>query len=202
MLVVGLTGGIASGKSEVSRRFAELGVPIIDADLIARDLTLHDPEVLAAIRARLGDAYFDASGRLDRAALRRRVFGVPEDLRFLETLLHPRVAVSIQTQIETHRQAGVVPYCLVVAPLLLEADLRYLVDRLLVVDVPETTQLERTLARDHCAEETVRAIMARQLPRAERIAQADDRLDNGGDLIALQNQVTALDRRYRALADT
>ncbi len=199
MRVIGLTGGIASGKSEVARRFAELGVPIIDADLIARDLTLYDAAVLNALREHLGHAFFDTAGRLDRPALRQHVFAHPHDLRFLENLLHPRVAAVIQAEIERVRGSGEAPYCLVVAPLLLEANLRALVDRVLVVDVAEATQVERALARDHCAEATVRAIIARQLGRAERIARADDILNNSGDLVALQNQVAAYDKQYRIL---
>ncbi len=201
MLVVGLTGGIGAGKSEASRLFEQLGAPVIDADVIARELTGSDAHILSQIRQYFGDQFFGTDGQLVRSALRERVFADPSALAWLEALLHPRVEAEIQRRLNTLRAQGCV-YCMVAIPLLIEANLRHLVDRVLVVDAPEAAQIARVGARDGSPPETINAIVARQMDRHARLAAADDIIDNSGDLTALAKQVEALDRRYRAMAST
>jgi dephospho-CoA kinase len=197
MLVVGLTGGIGSGKSTVAERFARLGVPVIDTDVIARDLTAPGGAALAEIRATFGDAVMRADGTLDRSALRRRVFADEAERRRLEAILHPRIRQSVEAALA----ALDAPYALVVIPLLVETgSYQDLLDRVLVVDCPEAAQLERVMARSGLAREEVAAILAAQAGRAERLAAADDILVNTAAPEALDSEVEALDARYRALA--
>lgn len=197
MLVVGLTGGIGSGKSTVAERFARLGVPVIDTDVIARDLTAPGGAALAQIRAAFGDAVVRADGTLDRAALRRRVFADEAQRRQLEAILHPRIRQAVEEALA----ALDAPYALVVIPLLVETgSYRDLLDRVLVVDCPEAVQLERVMARSGLAREEVAAILAVQAGRAERLAAADDVIANTAAPEALDTEVEALDGRYRGLA--
>lgn len=197
MLVVGLTGGIGSGKSTVAERFARLGVPVIDTDVIARDLTAPGGAALAQIRAAFGDEVVRADGTLDRAALRRRVFADEAQRRQLEAILHPRIRQAVEEALA----ALDAPYALVVIPLLVETgSYRDLLDRVLVVDCPEAVQLERVMARSGLAREEVAAILAVQAGRAERLAAADDVIANTAAPEALDTEVEALDGRYRGLA--
>jgi dephospho-CoA kinase len=196
-LVVGLTGGIGSGKSAVADAFAALGVEITDTDRIAHALTAPGAAGVAAIVAAFGPGVLGADGTLDRAALRRLVFADPEARTLLESLLHPLIGAAARRECAGWRGA----YGLVVVPLLFErGGLADLVDRTLVVDCPEDEQVARVMRRSGLAAAEVRAIMAVQLPRAERVARADDVIDNGGPAAAIGPQVAVLDRRYRELA--
>lgn len=196
MLSVGLTGGIGCGKSTVAQAFAALGVPVIDADLIARELVRPGTPALAAIVRSFGANILTASGELDRRALRERVFRDPQARARLEALLHPRVRKAI----EARRREIDAPYCLIVVPLLIEAGMTDLVDRVLVVDCDQDQQLARVSARDGVDPTQVQAIMRTQVDRRTRLAAADDVIDNRGALAELEERVRALHRRYLDLA--
>ena len=196
MLVVGLTGGIGSGKTAVSDRFAQYGVPVIDTDLLARELVEPGQPALATIVAEFGSDCLDERGQLRRAHLRERVFADPAGRRRLEAILHPRIRALARERIA----ASSAPYCLVVIPLLAETGMTDLVDRVLVVDVPEVEQIRRVMVRDRVDEARARRILAAQAQRAQRLALADEILDNGGDLDHLDRQVTDLHQRYSTLA--
>ncbi len=176
--------------------FAELGVAVIDTDIIARQVVQPGQPALDAIRERFGDAVFDTEGRLDRAALRRRVFAENEARRDLEAILHPRIGAEARRQ----ALAAPGPYQLIVVPLLVGSPLLDFVDRVLVVDCSEETQIARLLARDAESEEQARRMLAAQASREQRLAIADDVIRNDGSLDDLQRQVLRLDRRYRQLA--
>jgi dephospho-CoA kinase len=196
-LVVGLTGGIGSGKSAVASAFASLGVEIVDADVLAHRLSAPGQPGYAAIRAQFPDIALQAGGEIDRAQLRSRVFADAAARVRLETALHPLIAAEARR--EMHAWRG--PYGIAVVPLLLErGKLSSSVDRILVVDCPEDAQVARVAARSGMAPAEVRAIMATQTSRQERLAAADDVIDNAGPPEAIPPQVAELDRRYRALA--
>ena len=195
--VVGLTGGIGSGKTAVADAFAALGVEIVDADALAHRLSGASEPGFAAIRVAFGDAIVGADGELDRAALRRLVFADVAARRRLEAILHPLIRAEAERQVRGWRGA----YGIVVVPLLLEHEgLRSIIDRILVVDCPEEEQVRRVVARSGLNVKEVRAIMATQLDRARRRASADDILDNSGTISAIAPQVQLLDQRYRELA--
>ena len=195
--VVGLTGGIGSGKTAVADAFAALGVEIVDADALAHRLSGASEPGFAAIRVAFGDAIVAADGELDRAALRRLVFADVAARRRLEAILHPLIRAEAERQVRGWRGA----YGIVVVPLLLEHEgLRSIIDRILVVDCPEEEQVRRVVARSGLNVKEVRAIMATQLDRARRRASADDILDNSGTISAIAPQVQLLDQRYRELA--
>jgi dephospho-CoA kinase len=197
MFIVGLTGGIGSGKSTVADCFAHLGVPVIDTDVIARELTAAGGAALAQIRAAFGDAVMRADGSLDRAALRRLVFADNAARLQLEAILHPRIRQVVAEVLATLNA----PYALVVIPLLVETGgHRDLLNRVLVVDCPEATQIERVMARNGLTRDEVAAILAAQAGRAERLAAADDVIVNTASPAALVGEVEALDGRYRDLA--
>jgi dephospho-CoA kinase len=196
MLKVGLTGGIGTGKSLVADRFAARGVPVIDADLLARDAVAPGSPGLAEIRARFGDALIDASGALDRAALRARIFADPAEREALEAIIHPRVREAIGEALRACDAA----YALVVVPLLFESGMQDLVDRVLVVDAPPESQVARVAARDGVPEEQVRAAIAAQLDPAQRRARADDLIENTAGPQAVAHRIAELDARYRELA--
>ena len=198
MLVVGLTGGIGSGKTAVSDRFARLGAPVIDTDLLARELVEPGQPALAEIVAAFGSDCLDRDGRLHRARLRERVFADPAGRRWLEAILHPRIRALARERI-----AGLtVPYCLLVIPLLAETGMTDLVDRVLVVDAPEAEQVRRVMARDGVTEEQARRVLAAQADRSQRLALANEIVENAGDLAALDHQVAALHQYYLTLAAT
>jgi dephospho-CoA kinase len=195
-LVVGLTGGIGSGKSAVADAFAARGVDVTDTDRLAHALTAPGQPGHAAVLGAFGPEFRRPDGTLDRAALRRLVFGDPDARARLEAILHPLIREAARREIADWTS----PYGLLVVPLLFERGGGSRVDRVLVVDCPEDEQVRRVSARSGLSAAEVRAIMATQLPRAARLARADDVLDNGGPASAIAPQVADLDRRYRALA--
>lgn len=197
-MIIGLTGGIGSGKSTVARAFGELGVGWVDADDIAREVVMPGEPALAAIAQRFGQQVLDADGGLNRAALRQIVFSDPEQRRWLESETHPRIRERLQLRLKALALNS--PYVLLVSPLLFESGQDALAQRTLVVDVPEELQLSRTLARDGVSEAQVRAILAAQLSRQERLSRAHDVIDNSGSLEHLQHQVVTLHRRYCTIA--
>lgn len=191
-LRIGLTGGIASGKSTVAEMFADLGVPVIDTDVIAREVVRPGQPTLEEIHATFGDRVIASDGTLDRAAMRAIVFGDDAARRRLEAILHPKIGETTREQAD----AAGGPYQIIVVPLLVESSLRGFVDRVLVVDCDEDTQIARLLSRDAESEAQARRILAAQSSRAERIAIADDVISNDGDLDGTRDQVKALHRRY------
>ena len=193
--VVGLTGGIGSGKTTASDRFRALGVTVVDADVEARRVVEPGEPALRAVVARFGEEVLTADGRLDRPRLRRRVFHDAGERRWLERLLHPLVNGRMAEQL---RQADS-RYALLVNPLMRARDPR--ADRILVVDAPEEAQLRRTMRRDGVDEAQARATVAAQVGRKQRLAFADDVIVNDGDLAALREAVDALHKRYRRFAE-
>lgn len=197
MLVIGLTGGIASGKTTASDWFAGQGIEIIDADEIARQVVEPGSDGLAAVVRHFGRDVLDASGALDRAALRARVFADPAARRALEGLLHPLIGARMRERLAAARG----PYCILSVPLLFESrNLLALVQRTLVVDVPESVQLTRLMQRDGCDATTASAMLAAQLDRASRLAQADDVVDNSTTPEHLGAQLERLHHGYLQLA--
>lgn len=196
MLVIGLTGGIGSGKTAVSDRFTRLGAPVIDTDLLARELVEPGQPALAEIMAEFGPDCLDGEGRLHRARLRERVFADPAGRRRLEAILHPRIRALARERIARLTA----PYCLLVIPLLAETGMTDLVDRVLVVDAPEAMQIRRVMARDGMTEEQARRILAAQADRSQRLTLANEIVENAGDLAALDHQVAALHQHYLTLA--
>jgi dephospho-CoA kinase len=195
---VGLTGGIGSGKSAVTERFAALGAGIVDTDLIAHQLTAPGGRALPALRAAFGDGVVGRNGAMDRAAMRDRVFADPAARARLEGILHPLIWAAAEDQVAA---LGAAPYVLLVVPLLVESGAyRGRCQRVCVVDCPEAIQVERVMRRSGLPADQVRAIMAAQASRQQRLAVADDVVDNGGDLASLERQVAALHRRYLELA--
>lgn len=202
-MIIGVTGGIASGKSTVARAFAALGVPWVDADDVAREVVEPGEPALAEIAERYareeGPRVLQQDGSLDRRALREIVFADPAERQWLESVTHPRIRQRLIAHLERLQAEGA-PYVLLVSPLLFESGQSEMADRCLVIDVPESLQLARTAARDDVDEAQARAIVAAQMSRAERLARADDVIDNSGDEAGLKAQVAELDRKYRALA--
>ena len=196
--LVGLTGGIGSGKSTVADMFAALGVRVIDTDLVSHQLTQVDGAAIPAIRATFGDHFINAQGALDRDRMRDLVFGNPAQKQRLESILHPLIFSLTKQQATTRTDA---PYTLVVVPLLFESG-RYTdwLQRVIAVDCPEELQIARTMLRSKLDEPAVRAIMAQQLGREERLAQADEAILNKGSLDDLRKQVIGMHARLSALA--
>jgi dephospho-CoA kinase len=194
-LRIGLTGGIASGKTTVADLFAALGVPVLDTDQIARDVVEPGQPALAEVVAAFGPRILGPDSRLDRPRLRARVFADPDSRQRLEAILHPAIRAELA------RRAGAAggPYQVWVIPLLVEGGQVDRVDRILVVDCPEAVQLARVQARDGETEASARAILTAQASRAQRLAAADDVIVNDGSEADLAGQVAALDARYRAL---
>lgn len=195
-LVIGLTGGIGSGKSEVSRRFAALGVPVVDADEVAREVVQSGASALTAIADHFGKSVLTASGELDRARLREIIFSDPSAKLWLENLLHPLINSIIRSRL-THAAHA---YVILASPLLLETQQHQLVDRVLVVDTDEALQLMRVSQRDSNNTAQIKAIMASQISRAERLARADDIIENSSDLSALDTAVQQLHQTYLSMA--
>ena len=193
---IGLTGGIASGKSTVADMFAEFGAIVIDTDLIAREVVLPGQPALDEIKRSFGSSVLREDGTLDRGAMRQLVFADANARRQLEAILHPRIQQETQHQSD---QAGG-DYQLIVIPLLVESSLKSFVDRILVVDCDEETQIRRLLARDAESSAQARRMLAAQSSRAERLAIADDVISNDGDLVSTRSQVAALHEIYVSLA--
>ena len=191
---VGLTGGIGSGKSAVADRMAQLGAIIVDTDAISRELTAPGGDAIGSLVATFGPGVLAGDGGLDRAAMRRRVFADPSERQRLESVLHPRIREESARRLEAARG----PYAVLVVPLFFESGAwAGRVGRVVVVDCPESLQVERTVARSGLDPAQVRAIMAAQWPRWRRLQAADDVIWNGGTLASLEAQVAALDRRIR-----
>lgn len=196
MLRIGLTGGIGSGKSSAAAMFARRGVPVIDADEIAKQLVAPGQPAYERIIQRFGKEFVDADGFIDRGRLRRHVFDDPASRRELEAILHPRVRRQIQRQLRALRA----PYCVIVIPLIFEANQQDLVDRILVIDATEDTQVQRVAARSSLADDEIRKIIAAQIGRNVRLRQAHDVITNEGELEQLEERVNAFHTRYLELA--
>jgi dephospho-CoA kinase len=194
--VIGLTGGIGSGKSTVAGIFQQLGVPVIDADVIAHAMVVPGQPALEEIIEAFGPASVDASGALDRNRLRKLVFSDPEQRRRLEAILHPKIRREITT-LTTNIQA---PYCIVVIPLLLEAGQQDLVDRILVVDTGIDKQITRVTMRNGLPRHEITAIIAAQASRDSRLGAADEVINNDGSLDELANQVRTQHEKYLKIA--
>lgn len=197
MRVIGLTGGVGSGKSLVSDRYAALGAPVIDADLITRELVAPGGEALAEIVAQFGADMLTPQGQLDRRRLRERVFSDPAERKRLEQILHPGVRRRIRQRLDALRAAADPPaYCIVVIPLLVEAGMEDMVDQVVVVDCDAELQLQRVMQRDQCSREQAAAIVQAQLPRERRLARAHVVIDNSGDVAAVDRQVRQLHEQW------
>lgn len=196
---VGVTGGIGSGKSRAAAMFVDLGASVVDTDDISHELTGRGGSAVPAIVARFGADVMAADGSLDRVTMRKMVFADPEMRKQLEDILHP----CIRTEARRRVSQSTAAYVLLVVPLLLETgSYRDLIQRVLVIDCEESLQLSRAMQRSHLTEDAVRAIMAAQIPRQQRLAQADDIISNNGDLAHLHLQVTNLHHRYLKFAAT
>ncbi|MFB2873358.1 dephospho-CoA kinase [Aeromonas jandaei] len=197
MYVVAITGGIGSGKTTVANQFAELGIDVVDADVIAREVVESGTPALAAIADHFGPDVITPDGQLDRRRLREQVFSNPSAKAWLNALLHPLIRSEMQCQCAAARS----PYCLLVVPLLVENKLTGLANRVLVVDVDEATQIERTCRRDGVAAEQAKAIIAAQASRSERLAAADDVIENAnGSEMAIKARILTLHETYLAFA--
>lgn len=195
-LVIGLTGGIGSGKSTVTHYFQELGIEVIDADIIAREVVAIDSPALTAIAEHFGDDYIQADGQLNRGLLRSKIFANESAKLWLNKLLHPLIRSRLISKIAAAKSS----YCILVAPLLIENNLLHLVNRVLVIDVSEETQLERTMHRDSSSLKEVKAILASQTSRSERLAVADDIINNDkASLSEIKAMVLSFDKKYLAL---
>ena len=197
-LIVGITGGIGSGKSAVTQRFEHHGVTVVDADIVARIIVERGTPALQAIAAHFGTDILQADGTLDRVALRRRVFSDDTERHWLERLTHPLIGQEIKQQISASRS----PYTILSSPLLLDTSQKLLVDCVVVVDTPEALQLQRTVARDNNDAEQVRRIMAAQISRSQRLELADIVIDNSGSLDALDTQVEELHKEFLLRAES
>jgi dephospho-CoA kinase len=197
-LRIGLTGGIASGKSTVAQRFSELGVPVIDADESARIVVAPGSPGLAEIIGNFGENLLTTDGALDRRSLRNLIFSDPGRRRELEVILHP----LIRADMERRASFASGPYLVMAIPLLIESGSRDRVDRILVVDVDEQVQLSRLIARDRCTVEQARAILAAQTSRTSRLEVADDVVQNAGTMSELRHAVDQLHQRYLGLTES
>ena len=196
MLRIGLTGGIASGKSTVASLFAARGTTVIDTDIIAREVVEPGLPALASLVNAMGGGILDREGRLDRGELRRRLFADASTRRQVEAILHPAILVELERQ----SRSAPGPYQVFVIPLLVESRLAHIVDRVLVVDCPEEEQIRRLMARDGETREAALRMLDAQTSREERLAEADDVIENDRPEADLPAQVESLDRKYRDLA--
>jgi len=196
--VVVLTGGIASGKSAVSDRFARLGVPIVDTDVIARELVQPGQAALTAIANSFGGDILDEKGQLNRRRMREIIFSDPASKHRLESILHPAIGAEVKRRLSSLDAV----YCLLVVPLLAESGRYQWADRVLVVDAARQTQLTRVLARDQVSREQAEAILNAQSGRQQRLELADDVIENNGSLQDLDRMVSALHEKYQALVST
>jgi dephospho-CoA kinase len=192
MLVIGLTGGIGSGKSTVAQLFVNHGIPIIDADIIARDVTQPGNLAYLDIIKHFGNDILLSDGKLDRPKLREIIFSDSKQRLWLESCLHPLISKEMKRQIKTFST----PYCIAVIPLLLEVEFYSLINRILVVDAPEHLQIERIAARDNASKPQIEAIIKTQAKRADRIARAHDVITNEGTLTNLSQKIEKLHQKY------
>ncbi|MGE3919364.1 MAG: dephospho-CoA kinase [Gammaproteobacteria bacterium] len=195
MLIIGLTGGIGSGKSIVSEQFKKLGAGIIDTDQIAKELVTKGKPALAEIAKHFGREILDEQGHLNRMLLRDKIFNNLEEKQWLENLLHPMINEEIANQLKETKA----PYCIIVIPLLFETNYSDFIQRVLVVDSPEQLQIERASKRDQSSEANIKKIICHQISRTERLARADDVIINDSTLDNLEKQVTALHEKYMKL---
>lgn len=198
MFIVGLTGGIGSGKSTVAQHFIELGIACIDADQTAREVVQPGAAALKAISEHFGESILLTDGSLDRRQLRDKVFADEQARQWLNDLLHPLIRQRMLQQC----QEAIGPYCILMVPLLFENNLQSLVQRTLVIDVDEATQIRRTMQRDHTTEAQVQAIISSQCSRQKRLTLADDILFNGDNVTSeqRQNAINKLHQTYLSLA--
>ena len=196
-LIIGITGGIGSGKSAVTQRFEQHGITVVDADLAARVIVEPGKPALQAIAEHFGDDILLDNGALDRAALRSRVFSDEDQRRWLEQLTHPLIGQEILDQLEASRS----PYTILSSPLLLETSQKGLANCVVVVDVPEEVQLQRAMQRDDNDEAQIRRIMAVQMARADKVERADIVIDNSGSLADLDRRVEELQREFLRLVN-
>ena len=194
--ILGLTGGIGSGKTTVANLFAELGIELVDADLIAREIVQPGEPALQQIVEHFGATILQTDGSLDRAKLRQIIFATPAERCWLEQLTHPLIRQRIQQRLD---QADS-DYAILVSPLLLETDQHLLCDHILVIDLPETLQVARTVQRDGNSEKQVNAILKAQCSRAQRLEQGDSVIDNSQSPQTLKARIKQLDLKFRALA--
>jgi len=197
VFTVVLTGGIASGKTAVSESFRQLGIPVIDTDVIARELVQPGTPALTQISAEFGAGYLDSDGRLDRRKMRDAIFSSPQKKSRLEAILHPLIGAEVRGRIEQLDS----PYCILVVPLYTESKSYRWVDRVLVVDVGEEVQIQRVMKRDRASREQAEAILQAQSDRQDRLALADDVIDNSGSFSELQKKVETLHQHYQQLTN-
>jgi dephospho-CoA kinase len=191
-MIIGLTGGIGSGKTAVSDTFKSLGIDIVDADVSSRRVVEKGQPALDDIQAHFGDGILDSENNLDRTKLREIIFKNPQERVWLEKLLHPKIAEHIKDQLESSNS----PYCVLVSPLLLETEQKSYCSFVLVVDVPEESQIARTAKRDGVSEEQVKNIISAQIDREKRLEQADEIIINDGSMEELKEKVIVLHTKY------
>jgi dephospho-CoA kinase len=191
-MIIGLTGGIGSGKTAVSDTFKSLGIDIVDADVSSRRVVEKGQPALDDIQAHFGDGILDSENNLDRTKLREIIFKNPQERVWLEKLLHPKIAEHIKDQLESSNS----PYCVLVSPLLLETEQKSYCSFVLVVDVPEESQIARTAKRDGVSEEQVKNIISAQIDREKRLEQADEIIINDGSMEELKEKVVVLHTKY------
>jgi dephospho-CoA kinase len=194
-MIVGLTGGIGSGKTAVSDLFQDLGITIVDADLASRVVVEKGREELNKIAEHFGEDILTSDGELDRAKLREVIFNSEEEKLWLESLLHPAIASQIQKELDSSSS----PYTILVSPLLLETNQKNFCSTVLVVDVPVETQIERTSKRDNVSEEQIKSIIASQIDRDSRLEQADEVILNDGSIESLESKVQELHKKFLSL---
>lgn len=197
MLTIGLTGGIGSGKSTVAEFFKQHNIPVIDADHAARQVVEPHSSALQKITEHFGDEILETNGSLNRTLLRKRIFQHPEERLWLESLLHPLIAQVIQAQLA----AAQGPYAILMSPLLLESGQAQWTQRILVIDIPETLQIQRTQERDQVAPTQIEAIMKSQWSRKQRLAKADYVIENSGSIEMLEKQISQLHSMFLQLAE-
>jgi dephospho-CoA kinase len=196
MLIIGLTGGIGSGKSTVAKLFSERGVTVIDTDQLARDVTQPGQPALQAIADKFGSTILQADGSLNRTALRKIIFADESKRIWLEKLLHPLILTEMKKQAESAKS----PYCIVVIPLLLETEPNPIISRILVIDTTEKEQIKRTQIRDNSTENEVKSIIGTQANRVQRLSAAHDVIENNGSVAELLPQINRLHGFYLALS--
>ena len=196
MITIVLTGGIASGKTAVSNCFARLGVPVIDTDLIAREVVEPGQPALDQIAEVFGNDFLDSKSRLNRKKMRQTIFSDPDQKSRLEAILHPLIAEEVARRVKELNS----PYCILVIPLYAQSAAYTWVDRVLVADVREEAQIERVMARDEISRKQAKSILSAQTSRRDRLALADDIIDNSGSLTRLQDKVLALHKKYLKFA--